>query len=946
MEIIRQKAKETRIAFPLITSAGSDYFTGTAWGSLTNATALIISWSDSQDVTSATLSNTPIEIANTGEWFITCTSGEMNPNSGNDDYVLLKFNADEIQEQTILIHLIGYQLRAVFDNNNYINGIAGTKNTFDDLTDITSATVYNAAVSAIESENVINTTQLAQVSADIVTEINVNETKIDNIQTTVDSTETKVDVLTADINDIKTNGVELNAAGITDVQTAINNIQPISANIVQVDGNNVNIEDFKNTNTEIFNMATSALNTYDPPTRTELTSDKNEIIAELNANETKINAVSANTSLIPTLATTLQLAQVSADIATEINVNETKIDNIQTTVDDIETKVDVLTADTSIIDTLATTLQLAQVSADIVVEINANETKIDNIQTTIDDIETKVDEITADVNTIIIDTNEIQNKLPLDGGNIAGENDIASILQNTRFAAAVPTIVIVPVSGSQVYRIKAFFYNTSGTMEDPDSNELAIEANSVRQVSVLREFFDDISATTPATSSSTFGGDYYLMTRLGVGVYEINYKFVTSAFVLPDQILFDFALKENTVELHYGRTTTLFDEEPGAAQLADSEFNKNVIAKAIRSYDADSNIGSVVGGSIEDSLNDVINAARDDILTSGNEGWITADVSNLATTTQLLTSSNNIINTINSVETNLESEINANETKIDNIQTTVNQISADTYIIDTLATTTQLAQVSAAVVGVSAEVIAIDVIADAETALINYGVAKEISATSNKNEIIAELNTNETKIDSISGDVFDIQTTVDNIETKVDEITADVNYLMNNSLSANIVEVQGVNVTLEEFKNTNSEIYVNSLSAVEYSLSNNNIATETDVQNASAALRDHGNEYWAASASIDETSAGCVLAIRDQFSFSGNNVNVYVADKTNFNDITVAQILSGGIDNTTLQDAMEKLLSFCIGKIEVDGEVLRYFYQNSSTSAFALSGNNTGRIRI
>ena len=36
---------------------------------------------------------------------------------------------------------------------------------------------------------------------------------------------------------------------------------------------------------------TSALNTYDPPTRTELTSDKEEILTEVNANETKIDAL-------------------------------------------------------------------------------------------------------------------------------------------------------------------------------------------------------------------------------------------------------------------------------------------------------------------------------------------------------------------------------------------------------------------------------------------------------------------------------------------------------------------------------------------------------------------------------------------------------------------------------------------------------------------------------
>ena len=40
---------------------------------------------------------------------------------------------------------------------------------------------------------------------------------------------------------------------------------------------------------------TNSLNTYDPPTRAEATSDKDEIINEVNANETKIDAIPSNT---------------------------------------------------------------------------------------------------------------------------------------------------------------------------------------------------------------------------------------------------------------------------------------------------------------------------------------------------------------------------------------------------------------------------------------------------------------------------------------------------------------------------------------------------------------------------------------------------------------------------------------------------------------------------
>lgn len=50
--------------------------------------------------------------------------------------------------------------------------------------------------------------------------------------------------------------------------------------------------------TNVVGHVTTALNTYDPPTRAEATSDKNEIITEVNANETKIDAIKAETAAI------------------------------------------------------------------------------------------------------------------------------------------------------------------------------------------------------------------------------------------------------------------------------------------------------------------------------------------------------------------------------------------------------------------------------------------------------------------------------------------------------------------------------------------------------------------------------------------------------------------------------------------------------------------------
>jgi len=199
------------------------------------------------------------------------------------------------------------------------------------------------------------------------------------------------------------------------------------------------------------------------------------------------------------------------------------------------------------------------------------------------DVQTTVNQISADTGAILTDTNEIQSKLPV--GQIASQTDVASIIQNTRFVAAVPTEVIVPISGSQIYEIKVYFYNMSGTMENPDG-EIAIEANSVRQIIALTEFYNDISGSVHASISPTFSGDYYAMTSAGVGVWQTYYKFATSAFVLPDEIVIDFALKENTKELHYGRVITVYAQAPGTMELANTNINKDVIARAVREFDA------------------------------------------------------------------------------------------------------------------------------------------------------------------------------------------------------------------------------------------------------------------------------------------------------------------------------------------------------------------------
>jgi len=102
-EVSRLKNVATQIVVPLINSAGRPaYHTGT----LTNTSVTAYSYQDGSGPTSRTIAGTPSQQGSSGLWALAFTQAEMNPGSGADDYMIVKINADEIDEQTILIRLI------------------------------------------------------------------------------------------------------------------------------------------------------------------------------------------------------------------------------------------------------------------------------------------------------------------------------------------------------------------------------------------------------------------------------------------------------------------------------------------------------------------------------------------------------------------------------------------------------------------------------------------------------------------------------------------------------------------------------------------------------------------------------------------------------------------------------------------------------------------------
>ena len=229
-------------------------------------------------------------------------------------------------------------------------------------------------------------------------------------------------------------------------------------------------------------------------------------------------------------------------------------------------------------------------------------------------------EVNAEVDQALIDYDS--------SNGVAKEASVLAIQNNTRFVGVVPNNMLVPDSGDTMYRITAHFYDLDGNMEDPDNNEIAAIYKNVAGTSKTA-FYDDASGTTPATSSTTFGGKYKMI-RLSQGVYQTYYKLPSTEPV--DQWIAEFSLEESTTQLDFSRSTNVVEENPGSTTLADNTTNKTIMAEALKEIDV--NAVSAVSGSIYDDIMDNIddNEAKIDIIDANLDSVKSTVDTNLDTT--------------------------------------------------------------------------------------------------------------------------------------------------------------------------------------------------------------------------------------------------------------------------------------------------------------------------
>ena len=208
MELItRVKNQATRIYFPLIDeSDGKTFFTGTVWGSLTNE-AIQAVYDDGTADQALVITGTPTESGTiTGYWYLDLTAPQMN-----HDIIVIKLNADEIDEQSILITTT---IRTLLGTLALESGIEGHCN--DALADyevaleatllVVGANAANAATSSGSADTKLDSTALQSTLnavGGIVAAIQTQTDKMnftgDDIKCTLDGEKVSVSAMNASV---------------------------------------------------------------------------------------------------------------------------------------------------------------------------------------------------------------------------------------------------------------------------------------------------------------------------------------------------------------------------------------------------------------------------------------------------------------------------------------------------------------------------------------------------------------------------------------------------------------------------------------------------------------------------------------------------------------------------------------------------------------------------
>ena len=210
-----------------------------------------------------------------------------------------------------------------------------------------------------------------------------------------------------------TQKTSLNASTPASIQGAVNSVTTtVNANIVST----ANIDFSATQKASINTEADSALTDYDPPTRAELTTDKDSIITEVNANETKIDSITAK---LPTNYIMGSAVQTAKDDEIDAILGDTN--ELQTLIvaGRVPAKVevmdpDVLTASALATDAVTEIINAVSSNTDII----SIKSKTDVLAFTGTDVKA-----TLDGETVVVGTNNDKTGYGLSAGTITALKD-------------------------------------------------------------------------------------------------------------------------------------------------------------------------------------------------------------------------------------------------------------------------------------------------------------------------------------------------------------------------------------------------------------------------------------------------------------------------------------------------------------------------------------------
>ena len=127
------------------------------------------------------------------------------------------------------------------------------------------------------------------------------------------------------------------------------------------------------------------------------------------------------------------------------------------------------------------------------------------------------------------------------------QSSVASIQNNTRFSASLPVPAIIPTAGSTTFRVPFSLFNTQGSPEDPDSQQIAVTIANASGVSRKSYLVGYVSEVAPLYA-----------TRDQLGTYRVDFAVPYTA--AQEELIFSFYYAENTIPFLQRRVTeTILD---------------------------------------------------------------------------------------------------------------------------------------------------------------------------------------------------------------------------------------------------------------------------------------------------------------------------------------------------------------------------------------------------